>query len=69
MSLRLFQGDILRKELITFLAVMYEQGAEIVPVSEEPDKCLAERKISRREQLYWTLSAKDSLFLRLVDDV
>lgn len=48
---------------------MYERGAELVPVSEEPDKCLAERKISRLEQLYGTLSAKDSLFLQFGGDV
>lgn len=48
---------------------MYEHGAEIVPVSGKPDECLAERKISQLEQLYGTLSAKDSLFLQLGDDV
>lgn len=52
-----------------FTAVMYEHGAEIVPVSGKPDECLAERKISQLEQLYGTLSAKDSLFLQLGDDV
>lgn len=52
-----------------YTAVMYEQGAEIVPVSGKPDKCLAERKISQLEQLDGTLFAKDSLFLQLGDDV
>lgn len=69
MSVRLFSADNFKKELITFTSVIYEQGAEIVPVSEKPDKCLAERKISQLKQLYGTLSAKDSLFLRLGDDV
>lgn len=50
-------------------AVIYEQGAEIVPVSKKPDKCLAERKISQLKQPYGTLSAKDSLFLHLGDDI
>lgn len=47
-----------------FAPVMYEQGAEIVLVSEKPDKCPVERKIIRLEQQYGTLFAKDSLFLQ-----
>lgn len=38
-------------------------------MSEKPDKCLAERRINPLEQLYGTLSAKDSLLLQLGGDV
>lgn len=41
-------------------------------VSEKPDECLPQQKISRLEQPYGTLSAKDSLLgfsLHLADDV
>lgn len=62
-------GRHLEKRTHHFFGCDVRARSRNCPVSEEPDKCLAERKISRREQLYWTLSAKDSLFLRLVDDV
>lgn len=66
MSVQLFKVDTFRKErIILFYAATYEHESEIVSV---PEKRLWQRKISQLEQLYGTLSAKDSLLLHWGDD-
>lgn len=65
-SEQLFKVDTFRKECIIFAT--YEYGSEMVSVPENPEECLWQRKISQLEQLYGTLSAKDSLLLHWGDD-